>query len=127
VPAEVVGAGDALVLNRGAAGFELDRSDQRLGTPRHAVVLASSVRSSDAYQYAVEELLSPTPWDAGRSNPTLRADMVFIEYPKGGAVFSVGSITWTSTLSASGYASDTSRITENVLRAFARGEWALKN
>jgi N,N-dimethylformamidase len=127
VPAEVVGAGDALVLNRGAAGFELDRSDQRLGTPRHAVVLASSVRASDAYQYAVEELLSPTPWDAGRSNPNLRADMVFIEYPKGGAVFSVGSITWTSTLSASGYASDTSRITENVLRAFARGEWALKN
>jgi N,N-dimethylformamidase len=125
-PGEIVGTGDALVLNRGAAGFELDRADHRLGTPAHAVVLASSLRASDAYQYAVEEILSPTPWDSGRTNPNLRADMVFIEYPMGGAVFSVGSITWTSTLSARGYASDTARITENVLRAFARADWALK-
>jgi N,N-dimethylformamidase len=123
VPDEIVGAGEALVLNRGAAGFELDRTDQRWGTPGHAVVLASSGRVSDAYQYAVEEMLSPTPWDSGSTNPNLRADMVFIEYPNGGAVFSVGSITWTSTLSARGYSGDTSRITENVLRAFSRSDW----
>ena len=46
--------------------------------------------------------------------------MVYLTYPDGGAVFSVGSITWTSTLSFNGYDSDTSRITENVLRAFLR-------
>jgi len=123
VPGEIIGAGGSLVLNRGAAGFELDRAELALGTPAHAVVLASSARLSDAYQPAVEEIMSPTPWDGGSANPRVRADMVFIELPQGGAVFSVGSITWTSTLSFDGYDSDTSRVTANVLRAFANLNW----
>jgi N,N-dimethylformamidase len=120
---EVVGSGHSLVLNYGAAGFEVDRVGAELGTPAHAVVLASSLRLTDAYQSAVEEILSPTPWDAGSTNPRIRADMVFLEYANGGAVFSVGSIIWTATLSFAGYDCDTSRITANVLGAFARPDW----
>ena len=36
----------------------------------------------------------------------------------GGAVFSVGSISWCGSLSHNGYANDVSRITANVLRRF---------
>ena len=38
--------------------------------------------------------------------------------PKGGAVFSAGSVTWTGSLSHNGYNNNVSRITENVLRRF---------
>jgi N,N-dimethylformamidase len=120
---EVIGAGVSLVLNRGAVGFEIDRADEVLGTPAHTVVLASSERLTDAYQFVVEEIMSPTPWDGGSTNPRIRADMVLLEYPAGGAVFSVGSIIWTATLSFAEYDGDTSRITANVLRAFARDDW----
>jgi N,N-dimethylformamidase len=48
----------------------------------------------------------------------VRADVVYLPYPEGGAVFSVGSCSWCGSLSTSGYANDISRITENVLRRF---------
>jgi N,N-dimethylformamidase len=118
-----VGAGPALVLNHGAAGFEVDKADPRLGTPAHAVVLATSAPFTDAYQFVVEETIAGTPWSGGSVNPRLGADIVLLEYPNNGAVFSVGSISWSSTLSFAGYDSDTSRITANVLRAFSRPDW----
>ena len=46
--------------------------------------------------------------------------MVFFERPNGGAVFSVGSITWCGSLSHNDYDNNVSRITENVLRRFWR-------
>ena len=42
--------------------------------------------------------------------------MVFFETPGGGAVFSVGSISWCGALARNGYDNDVSRITENVVR-----------
>ena len=54
----------------------------------------------------------PTP------DPLVRADMVFFETPGGGAVFSVGSISWFGALARNGYDNDVSRITENVVRRF---------
>jgi N,N-dimethylformamidase len=53
-------------------------------------------------------------------NPFVRADMCFFEYPNDGAVFSTGSIAWCSALSYNGYENNVSRITANVLTAFAR-------
>jgi N,N-dimethylformamidase len=47
--------------------------------------------------------------------------MVLFEHANGGAVFSVGSISWTGSLSANGYDNDVSRITEKVLRRFLEG------
>ena len=45
--------------------------------------------------------------------------MVLIEYPNGGAVFSVGSITWCGCLSYNSYDNNVSRVTENVFDGFA--------
>ena len=44
--------------------------------------------------------------------------MVFFEGPNGGAVFSVGSISWTGSLSHNGYDNPVSRIMQNVLDRF---------
>jgi N,N-dimethylformamidase len=52
----------------------------------------------------------------------VRADIVYFEGPKGGAVFSVGSIAWLGALSYNDGNNNVSRITENVLRRFASPE-----
>ena len=119
VEGEIVGAGPALVLGHGAAGFEVDKADPVAGTPPDTVVLASSEPLTDAYQGAIETMISVHPWTGGSDRRSgVRADITFLPGPEGGAVFSVGSITWCSTLSAAGYDGDTSRITANVLDAF---------
>jgi N,N-dimethylformamidase len=48
------------------------------------------------------------------------ADMTIRMTPDGGSVFSVGSISWTGSLSHDSYGNAVSRITENVIRAFSR-------
>ena len=45
--------------------------------------------------------------------------MVLIEYPNGGAVFSVGSITWCACLFHNSYDNNVSRVTKNVFDGFA--------
>ena len=119
IDSEVIGDIPALVLNHGAAGFEVDKANPALGTPAHTLVLASTEYHTDAYHLCVEEIHAATR-NLGSVSDRVGADMVFLEYPNGGAVFSVGSITWSSTLSYDNYGGDTSRITENVVRAFAK-------
>ena len=116
---EAIGDFGSLVLNHGAAGFELDRAERSLGTPAHALVLASSSGHSDAYQHVIAEVLSSDSRQGSTVNPKVRADMVYFEYPKGGAVFSASSIAWCRALSHNGYDNNVSRITDNVLRRFA--------
>ena len=82
-------------------------------------MLASARPFSDSYQYVVEEVQTSDSQQGGSVNPSVRADMVFFETEPGGAVFSTGSIAWCGSLSHHGYDNDVSRITENVLRAFA--------
>ena len=71
-------------LGGGAAGQEVDRYDVRLGSPGHAVVLASAttfgpdmLRTKEEFEGSV---FFPTP------DPMVRADMVFYETPKAGSV-----------------------------------------
>ena len=116
---ELIGDFPALVLEYGAGGFEIDRADRTLGTPEHALVLASATDFTDRYQVAIEDQLVSTPNTGGSQNALVRSDMVYFEGPKGGAVFSVGSISWCSCLSYNGADNTVSRITENVLRHFA--------
>jgi N,N-dimethylformamidase len=47
--------------------------------------------------------------------------MVLLEYPKGGAVFSPGSISWSACLSHNGYDNTVSRVTRNVIDRFSSG------
>jgi N,N-dimethylformamidase len=117
---ELIGTHPSLVLEVGAAGSELDRADFALGTPPHTLVLASSSGHSDAYQHVVEQInTSNGARPGGTQNPLVRADMVFLEYPNGGAVFSSSAIAWCGSLSYNKYDNNVSRITENVLRRFA--------
>ena len=110
--------GDFGLAMGGAAGDELDRADYALGTPPHALVLASSTGHSDYYQYVIEDQLMTKPGQGGRQNPNVRSDLVFFETPNGGAVFSVGSINWCSSLPYNNFDNNVSRLTENVLRHF---------
>lgn len=105
----------------GAAGFELDRLDHRLGSPLNAVVLASS-EGHDRKNFVVvhEERLGFTTTIPGQTLEALiRADMTYIEKPRGGAVFSVGSITYCGSLPHNKFDNDVSRLTFNVLNRFS--------
>ena len=111
--------GDFGLVLDGAAGFELDRADHALGTPPHSLLLASSYGHSDAYQAVVEEVMWSDSQQGGTVSPRVRADMLYFEYPNGGAVFATGSIAWGTSLPENGYDNNVSRITDNVLRRFA--------
>ena len=115
---EPIGDFESLVLNQGAAGFEIDRADPALGTPAHALVLATASGYSDSYQYVLEEVLMSDSKQGGSVNSLVKADMVYFECPNGGAVFSVGSIAWCGSLSYNQYNNNVSDITDNVLRRF---------
>lgn len=119
-PDELIG--DFGLVGGGAAGFELDRYDVQLGTPPQTMLLASSEGHSDNYPHVVEEILFMFPGQGGTQDPDVRADMVYVATPNGGAVFSTGSIAWCGSLSHSQYNNNVSRITDNVLRQFARDE-----
>ena len=122
VDEEVIGDFDSLVMHHGAAGFELDRYDPQLGTPAHALLLATSFGHSDSYQHVIEEVLISNSMQGGTVDPRVHADLVFFEYPNNGAVFSSGSIAWCGALSYNAYDNNVSRITANVLRQFSSAD-----
>ncbi|HVI88765.1 MAG TPA: N,N-dimethylformamidase beta subunit family domain-containing protein [Dongiaceae bacterium] len=102
----------------GAAGYELDAADKKLGTPPHALVLARSVDHTVIYGLTPEELLFYYPGIDGLDSDRVRAEIVFFECDKGGAVFSTGSITWASALAHNNYDNNVARMTGNVLKRF---------
>jgi N,N-dimethylformamidase len=113
--------GDFGLSGGGAAGFELDRADARLGTPPGAIVIASSEKHSSTFVVVPEEMLSHITTVTGeKPAQLLRADMTYVELPGGGAIFSVGSITFCGSLSHNRYDNDVSRILGNVLTRFRR-------
>ena len=105
----------------GAAGFELDRADHRLGTPSHALVLASSEgHKPDAPWVLVPEeyLTHLTTWPGQKPEVLIRADMTYFEAPNNGAVFSTGSITFCGSLPSNGFKNDCSTLLGTVLDRF---------
>ena len=79
---------------RRGSRLEIHRLDFALGTPLEAFLLATASDFSDAYQAPVEEILMSDSRQGGSVNDLVRADLVYLEYPSGGAVFSTGSIAW---------------------------------
>ena len=114
---EVVG--DFGLCLGGAASWELDCVNPLLGTPAHALVVASSAGHSNIYELVPEEMLQSHPMTDATQNPDIHADMVFFETPKGGAVFSTGSIGYAGALGTHRYENSIARLTTNVLRRFA--------
>jgi N,N-dimethylformamidase len=108
----------------GAAGDEVDRYDVKLGSPAHATVLATSTGLGNEYQLVIEDQILALPDQGGASRPdAVCADIVYFPVgDKGGAVFSVGSITWAGSMAWNDFDNNTAKLTENVVRAFIEDE-----
>jgi N,N-dimethylformamidase len=118
IPDEVLG--NFGLSGGGAAGFELDRADPALGTPPHALILARSEGHQAHFMTVPEELLSHLATLNGEKPAALiRAEIVYFETARGGAVFSTGSITFCGSLSHNRYDNNISRMLENVLLRFS--------
>ncbi|TAM33705.1 MAG: N,N-dimethylformamidase [Burkholderiaceae bacterium] len=117
VSADVVGTSGNIL--GGAAGDECDRFDLSLGSPPHALVLATASGFGDEYQLVIEDQLMSMPGQGGTQRPDLvRADMVYFEIDGGGAVFSGSSIAWLGALAWNEFDNDIERISRNVLQHF---------
>jgi len=104
----------------GAAGDEVDRHDVSLGSPAHAHILASSTPLGNEYQLVIEEQTLALPDQGGQHKPRqVRSDFVYFTTDNGGAVFSVGSMTYAGALAWNDYNNNIATITTNVLQAFA--------
>ena len=117
--------GDHGLGGHGAAGFELDRADKRLGTPPHAVVAASSENHPPDTPWVLvpeEHLTHIVTWPGEPADRLIRADLTFFETPKGGAVFSTGSITFCGSLPTGDFDNDVSRLLGNVFDRFLAPE-----
>lgn len=116
--------GDYGLCAGGAAGFELDRADPTLGSPGVIHVLATSENPPTAFGVVHEEMLTEALTVTGESPASMvRADMVYVETPSGGGVFSTGSITFCGSLwNGEAFAGPVSRILENVVLKFSGGE-----
>jgi N,N-dimethylformamidase len=120
-PTEVIGDFESLGLRGGTAGDEIDRLEHALGTPSHALLLATATfedpKFNDTFLHVLEGLYASPP--STTAHIKVSSDVVYFEYPNGGAVFSAGSIAWFGSLSFNGYDNNVSRITDNVLIKFA--------
>ena len=108
--------GDFGFSGGGAAGFELDRVDYRLGSPKNIEILASSKDHDDGFILVPEEQLTHlTNWTGEPEKDLLRADMVYFDVPNGGSVFATGSITFCGSLPWNNYNNNVSTILQNVI------------
>ena len=107
--------GDFGLRGGAAGGEEIDRFDVRLGSPAHALIVASAGDMPPDMLRVKEEFFSTQPLGPDRE---VRADMTFFETPSGGAVFSTGSIAWAGSLCHNGYNNNVAQISANVLNRF---------
>ena len=83
------------------------------------MILARSERHQSHHVVVPEALLTHVTTVTGEQpHALIRADIVYFETTAGGAVFSVGSITFCGSLSHNNYQNNISRMLENVLRRF---------
>lgn len=110
--------GDFGAWGGGAAGLEIDCYDASLGSPPHALVVASSENHTNAFLLVNEEMLSNSRGVDGTLNSRIRADIVFFETPAGGAVLSTGSIAFVASLAHDNHRNNVSRLLRNALERF---------
>ncbi len=112
--------GDFGLAGGGAAGFELDQLDMRLGTPKNARLIAVSEGHGPSFLTCPEEILTWTsPLNAGRPHAGIHSHMIYTPPGSLGGLFSVGSITFIGSLPHNNYNNDISRILENCIRHFS--------
>lgn len=97
----------------GAAGHELDSVNFKYGSPEHTIIVAKGIVIHPDYGWVNEDMLTqkhPLPQEDWAC-----ADACFFETPAGGAVFSVGSMTWAGSMPIPGTLRS---LTTNVLKRF---------
>lgn len=111
--------GDFGLSGNGAAGFELDHIDHRIGTLDTTVLLARSVTRDTGFMLVPEEQLTHlTNLTGGTAKDAMHADMIYAEYPSGGCVFATGSITFCGSLPSNNFDNNVSRLLRNVMQRF---------
>lgn len=109
--------GDFGLSGNGAAGFELDHIDYRLGTLETTVLLARSVTRDTGFMLVPEEQLTHlTNLTGDTAKDAMHADMIYTEYPNGGCVFATGSITFCGSLPSKNFDNNVSRLLKNVMQ-----------
>ena len=105
-------------MSGGAAGFELDRVDSKLGGDQDITILAQSFDLDGKFMLVPEEQLTHLTNVSGEPEINIkRADMVYFQVPGGGSVFRwFNNFLW---LSAQSILNNISRILENVVKNFA--------
>ncbi|MBL6458002.1 N,N-dimethylformamidase [Belnapia sp. T6] len=109
--------GERGFMGGGAAGHELDRADTRLGTPHHALIVATAIVTEPSYAPVNEERYDHTLWPR-QHDEVMRSDITFFEAPKGGAVLSFGSMNYIGALPVDGYTNPAARLVLNAIRRF---------
>lgn len=107
--------GDFGFSGHGAAGFELDRMDYKLGSPENSTLLASSEGHGDDFILVPEEMLTHLTNVPGEAEDSLlRADIIYFDVPGGGSVFTTGSITFCGSLPHNQFDNNVSVLLKNV-------------
>lgn len=112
VPPGPIGASGRVL--GGAAGYEVDRADPRLGTPQNTVVLAVADGFGPQYETDANEYFAGGAPDRAAAR---RADLAARRDEGGGFVVSVGSVAWCAALPLDGTTNAVGAITANLLRA----------
>ena len=111
--------GDFGFSGHGAAGFELDRRDEKLDEGEDIITLAQSYDEGNRFILVPEEMLTHlTNLSGSPEADAKRADMVYFETANGGQVFAVGSITFCGSLPWNNYDNNISTLLKNVVRKF---------
>ena len=110
--------GDFGHLQGGAAGIEIDATDESLGTPQTTIILARSERHSNTYELAGEEVLTPHGATDAILENRIRSEIVLLFTHRGGAIFSVGSIAYAGSLNWNFFDNNIAKLTENILYKF---------
>jgi N,N-dimethylformamidase len=111
--------GDFGFSGHGAAGFELDRRDEKLDEGQDIITLAQSYDEGNRFILVPEEMLTHlTNLSGSPEADAKRADMVYFETANGGQVFAVGSITFCGSLPWNNYDNNISTLLKNVVRKF---------
>ena len=111
--------GDFGFSGHGAAGFELDRRDEKLDDGEDITILAQSYDEDNRFILVPEEMLTHLTNLSGVPEADVkRADMVYFKTHTGGQVFAAGSITFCGSLPWNNYENNVSKLLRNVVRKF---------
>lgn len=112
--------GDFGLSGGGAAGFELDQVDAKLGTPEGTTIVAVSENHGPSFMTSPEEILTWTlPAGTKRPHAGVCGHMIYTAPScDAGGIFAVGSITFLGSLSHNNYDNSVSRILENCIKHF---------